>query len=164
MPSTKSGDGVFRFDAFATATLRASSASTVTTRVNEAAVAGFGGLDELEVFVDITAVSFTGGAAPTAQLKVWLQRTPDGGTTWDDALALQSAALAAGATEKDLGYASARVGTPVAPAAVQDGGGAGAFAQRWGAWSDKLRVAHQITVTGGPTTQSVTFSIVARGR
>ncbi len=149
---------------FKLVTLRASAPETSASPQNGTAVGGFGAWRELEVFVDITAVSFTGGTSPTAQLDVWLQRTPDGGTTWDDVIALQSSALAAAATEKLLGFVNTRIGTPAAPAAVQAAGGSPPFAQRVGTISEEMRVAWDLTMTGSPTTQSVTFSVVARGR
>lgn len=163
--SPKSADGIFTYNEYVTQTLRASAAETTTTLQTGTAVTGFGGWRECEIFVQITAVSFTGGVSPTAALTVWLQMTPDGGTTWEDVLATKSAALAAAGTEKDLGWVNLwSPGTPSVPAIIQTAGGTPPFAQRHRALSDSLRISWQLTVTGAPTAQSVTFSVQARGR
>ena len=161
--SPKSSDGTFTYNREATYTLRASADETTTTIQTGSAVLGFGGQCHFAVFVDITDVQFTGGTVPTAQVEVWLQRTIDGGTTWDDVLALQSTALSASGAEQDAAFGTCSVigGTP---AAIQDAGGSPPFAQRSGYFSDQLRVKWQLIVTGAPSTQTVTFSVTAQAR
>ena len=166
MSSPKSPDGLYSLNPWSPFTLRASAAGSSTTVVGETAVTAFGGCRDLLVVAAITALSFTGGSAPTAQLQAWLQRTPDDGTTWDDVLALQSAALAAAAALPVLliGEVVRGLGSAVTPAATQAAGGTPPFAQRSGLLTDKLRVAWKLVLTGSPTAVSMTFAVTAQGR
>jgi len=143
----------------------ASVVATALTPVNESAVAGFGAFKHLLLFLDVTAVSITAGTTPTETLEVWIQHTPDDGTTWDDVLAFKTSAMSDAGTEQHIGEISMNNGTPAAPAAIQTGGGSPAFAQRGNGYiSDDLRVAYDLTEAGAPSARSVTFTVTAVGR
>lgn len=160
--SVKSADGVTILNPLTDLTLRASAASTGVVAVAEDEVVGFGGFRAIVFELAVTAVSLTGGT--NAQLRVWVQRkTPSG--QWDDLLALQTATMVNGVAPL---YHVAEYPGPVTagptPALVQDAGGSPPFAPR-GAWlSDALRAKSIVVVTGGPTAQSVTWALYARGR
>lgn len=142
-------------------TLRGPDESTGVAPVAADEVTGFGGLREIAFELAVTAVSLSGG---TATLTVWVQRkTPTG--QWDDLLALKTASLASGAAAAYVvGDHRSVTAAQLAPAAVQDGGGAPPFASRSGWVSDALRVKSLITVSGGQTSQSMTWAVYARGR
>lgn len=162
--SATSTDGLVILNPLTDLTLRASAESTAITAVAAVEVSGFGGFSKILFELAVTAVSLTGGSAPTAQLRVWVQRkTPQG--QWDDLLALQTATMLSAAAAL---YHVAEYPGPVAagptPALVQDAGGAPPFAPRGGWISDALRAKAIIIVTGAPTAQSVTWALYARGR
>lgn len=158
-----SADGLPLLNPIAEIALRASGDSAGVAAVAADEVAGFGAMRELVFELAVTAVSLTGAGA-TLTLTAWVQRrTPSG--QWDDLLALKTAALISGASPA-YHVADHRSMAPAAPtpAAVQDAGGSPPFASRGGWVSDALRVKSQVAVANAPTAQSVTWSLVARGR
>ena len=163
----KSADGLIVLDPWTSITLRALAQSGNTALSAETAVAGFGPFRELAVELLVTAVSFTGGVTPTAQLKAWIQRQLPSGA-WDDLLAFQTAALASVVAPgtAHAGHYRAELGPALAPVAAQDCGGSPPFSQRSGWLSESMRVKHQLVLGGGtaPTAALLTWSLVVLGR
>lgn len=165
--SKQTADGQTVYNGWADYTLRASAATTGTALVNEDGVAGFGGMHELLVEVEVTAVSLTGGTAPTAKLQVWIQRKLPDDTVFDDLLAFETVPLGHGAAALQHVADWRAAAAPVAPRPIQAAGGVPPFVAA-GAISlpDVLRVAAKLVMGGSvlPTAQSVTWSVKARAR
>lgn len=141
-------------------TLRASAAAITAGPTAEATVRRAEHSAQVAFELDVTAVSFVGGTAPTAQVKAWIQRLLPDGASWEDVLAFQTAGLSAGGTARHSGFTTDANLAAAAPAGQQDGGGVPPFAQRVPLGED-MRLKWQIITTGAPTTFSVTFSATA---
>jgi hypothetical protein len=166
MTQVLSADGILISSPYASLELRALAEFESTSLVASTAVAGFGGLQKVLFALTIASVSIVGGAGPpTARVEVYVQRTPDGGTTWDDLLALQTAALLHGAAQSVyLAEFNGLVTAGGTPAVVQDGGGSPPFAARGPNLTDSLRAKARLIVTGSPTNASVSWKLTALGR
>lgn len=126
--------------------LIASAAQTTTAQGGAIYV---GGIREMVVLVDVTAVSGT-----TPQLTLYLQTSRDGGSTWFDLIHDGAVVLSAGAVEGQGSPRGTRNIVGTATATLK------ASAQYEGAIGDYVRVAWVIS----GTTPSFTFQVDAVGK
>lgn len=164
MTQVLSADGLVFSDPTVSRTLRASAVGSAVAYVPEEAVDGFGALKSIVFLLDVTAIVLTGGVGPTMKLIAIIQRTPDGGVSWDDLLEFNTGNLTNGLTAQQTGEYIEKAVTPSAPASIQDASTTTSFAQRSNWLSEKLRVKWKLEVAGNPTGANVTFAVTAKGR
>lgn len=118
------------------------------------AVAALGRYGALFGVMNVTAVP-TGGA-PT--LNVYVQATPDGGTTWQDVASFQFTGSAAKRV-----FALAALVTPGTSLLATSDGALASGTQVQGPYGDRLRVKYVFAAGGSTGTYSLTVSVTPSG-
>lgn len=128
--------------------------ATTTTR---ATVTGLDAYSDLDVLINITA-----SGTATGTLQIWLEDSPDGGTTWDDLVSSNTFALGAAAVTQHFFVAG-----KIATSATQGGAAAietlAAGTVRAGPFGNQIRVREKITSpSGSPVGATYTITAVVK--
>jgi hypothetical protein len=132
--------------------LQASGAQTASG--TGSVVTGLGGYRMMTVMLDVTVAGSVAGDL----LNVYVQYSPDAGTTWDDLISFTQV-LGNGGAKQFLAHVNADLGTPPAMAAPKDATLAAGTANSAVDFGDRLRVKWVIVNGGG--THSFTFAVKA---
>lgn len=136
-------------------TLQASQVSAITdTTTTRTVTTGLGNYQACDVLLNIT-----GGGAVTGTLQIYVQDSPDGGTTWDDVISSNTFTFGAAAVTQRF-MLQGRIATTITQGSAVSVEALTAGTVRSGPWGDRLRVREKVSGTGGTPT-GATYKITA---
>lgn len=132
----------------------AATANGTTTRTTTTGLAAYRDLD--------TLINITAGGAATGMLQLFLQDSPDGGTTWDDVVASNVFAFGSAPTTQRF-IVSGRIASTVIQGSAAATEMLTAGTVRNGPWGDRIRVREVVSgISGSPTGPTYTITAVAK--
>lgn len=127
------------------------------TTVTRATVTGMTACKALDVLLNITA-----GGTATGTLQIFVQDSPDGGTTWDDVFASNTFALGAAVTNQRF-FISGFIATTATQGSVAAVETLAAGTTRQGPFADRFRVREKVSApSGSPVGATYTITAVCK--